>query len=73
MICFYVLTRCVYLSNKAKVQNLGLCGPYEAHGPYVVHHCFRAVFLNRWVATHFWVAGIYFWVAKTFVLVVLLL
>jgi len=26
---------------------------------------FRPVFLNSWVATHFWVEDNYFWVAKT--------
>ena len=29
----------------------------------------RAVFLNRWVTTHFWVVGIYVWVTKTCVIV----
>ena len=27
--------------------------------------------LNRWVATHFWVADVYFWVAKAYVIVLL--
>ena len=28
------------------------------------------MFLNRWVATHFWVAGTYNWVAKICIIVV---
>ena len=31
----------------------------------------KPVFLNRWVATHFWVANTYLWVAKTFAIVLL--
>ena len=32
-------------------------------------HLFNSVVLNRWVATHFWVACTHFWVAKNCVLV----
>jgi len=32
----------------------------DLHGPP------RPVFLNRWVATHFWVASTLYWDAKTF-------
>ena len=45
---------------------------HSARPPLKEKCCFylsTAVFLNRWVATHFWVAGNYVWVAKTCVIV----
>ena len=38
---------------------------------YILLLLFRSVVLNRYVVTHFWVAGTHFWVAKTCIILVL--